>query len=221
MITLPVYLVVDTSGSLIQEIDAINQGLASLFESLSLQAIVADTVRIALVQFSSDATLAIPLTAVSDIKVTPSLQAHGRTNYGAAFSLVRQLIPSDVGELRAADVRVLRPMMFFMTDGYPTDAWEVALRELHSPNFRERPTIVAIGFGTADPNILREVGGDKGRAFMISDTIDIRNAVDSISTALTSMLTSTVQSSITKAANAPSVPLPEGWLDLSSITDVS
>lgn len=222
MITLPVYLVVDTSGSLVGDIDAINQGLADLFESLLLEPTVADTIRIALIQFSSDATLVMPLTDVHNVRTTPNLQAHGTTNYGAAFSLVRQLVPHDVAELRAAGLRVLRPMMFFMTDGYPTDgSWQATLQELRSPEFRERPTIVAIGFGTTDPSILRNVGSGKGRAFMISDTMSIRDAVGSIPSALTSMLTSTVQSSVSKSGNAPPVPLPDGWLDLSSIPDVS
>jgi hypothetical protein len=46
-------------------------------------------------------------------------------------------------------------------------------------------------------------------------------SVGSISSALTSMLTSTVHSSLWKPGDAPSVPLPDEWLDLSPIPDVS
>lgn len=221
MKTLPAYLVMDTSASLSGDIDAINQGLAGLLDGLLLEPTVANTIRIALIQFSSEARVVIPLTDVHNIKTMPSLQAHGATNYGVAFSLVRQLIPRDVAELRAAGLRVLRPVMFFVTDGSPADpSWQTTLRELQSPEFRERPTIIAIGFGTADPSILREVGSDKGGAFMISDTISIRDAVGSISSGVTSMLTSTLVSSVAPG-DALSISLPDEWLDLSSIPDVS
>lgn len=222
MIALPVYLVVDTSGSLTGDIDAINQGLADLFSSLLLEPRVAGTVRIALIQFSSEAREVVPLTDIHNVDTMPNLQAQGSTDYGAAFSLVRQLISRDVAELQAAGVRVFRPVMFFITDGSPVDlSWQTTLRELQSPEFRERPTIIAIGFGTADPSILREVGSGKGSAFMISDTISIRDAVGSISSGLTSMLRSTVHSTVLKSGDTLSVPLPDEWLDLSSIPDVS
>ncbi|MGH3697659.1 MAG: vWA domain-containing protein [Pseudonocardiaceae bacterium] len=221
MITLPVYLVIDTSASLGGDIDLVNQGLVDLFSSLQREPLVADTVRIALIRFSSQAEELIPLTDVDSIGMIPTLHAAGATDYGVAFSLVRQLIVRDVADLRTANVRILRPLMFFVTDGAPIDtSWQTTLRELQSPEFRAHPTIIAIGFGSADPGILRDVGSDRGGAFMISDTTSIRDALHSISSGLASMLISTAQSSTSQSGEAPAIPLPPDWLDLSSIRDV-
>jgi uncharacterized protein YegL len=99
VITLPVYLVVDTSASLMGDIDAVNQALAELLYSLRREPILADRVRVAVIQFSSDAREVLPLTEIDRLESLPILQAGGATDYGAAFSLVRRLIPRDVEEL--------------------------------------------------------------------------------------------------------------------------
>jgi hypothetical protein len=111
--------------------------------------------------------------------------------------------------------------MFFITDGSPIDpSWQDALHELQSPEFRERPTIVAFGIGSVDPSVLRAVGRGKGGAFMISERLGTGEAIGSIFAGLTSMLSSTVQSSTATPAPALSVSLSEEWLDLSTIPEV-
>jgi uncharacterized protein YegL len=220
--TLPVYLVVDTSASLMAEIGSINEALGNLFDSLAREPAVADTVRIALIQFSTDASVVMPLSNIGDITMVPTLEAGGATNYSAALRLVRQLIPKNVAELRAAGLEVLRPLMFFVTDGSPADPyWQVALEDLISPEFRAHPTIVAIGFGSADPGILRAIGGGKGGAFMLSDAISIRDSVGSIWSTLTSMLTATAVSSARSPGDVSPVPIPAQWLDLDSLPILS
>jgi uncharacterized protein YegL len=220
--TLPVYLVVDTSASLMGEIDSINAGLVNLFESLEREPAVVDIIRVALIQFSTDARVVMPLTNIGHITMIPSLEAEGTTNYTAALRLVRQLIPKDIAELRAAGLEILRPLMFFVTDGSPTDPdWQVALEDLISPEFRAHPTIVAIGFGSADPNILRAIGGGNGRAFMISDAVSIRDSVGSIWPTLTSMLTATAISSARSPGDVSPVHIPAQWLDVNSLLILS
>jgi uncharacterized protein YegL len=213
-IVLPVYLVIDTSASLRGEIDSVNEALASLLHSLVVNPALEDIVRISLIEFSDGARTAMPLSQVSETTQAPVLVAGGSTNYSAVFDLVRQVIPTDVADLKRHSYRVFRPVMFFITDGSPTDlGWQAALEELRSPEFRLRPTIVAIGFGSADPAIIGEIGSGKGSAFMISDAISTREAVDSIGSALPKMLVSTVTSTRTPGGTLPaSVPAP--WLNL-------
>lgn len=220
---LPVYLVVDTSGSMSGEsINAINDELIHLLDSLRRQPDQVETIRIALIQFDSYASEVFPLTDLQDITV-PNLQAGGATDYGAAFRLVRQLIARDVAELRTIGLRIFRPVMVFITDGHPVDSsWRLALEELESPEFRERPTTIAIGFGSADPSVLREIsrGSSGGGAFMVSDTLGIRDAITSIFSTLKSMLVSTVRSSVSRSSDVPAINLPGQWIDLSTITDI-
>jgi uncharacterized protein YegL len=222
LIVLPVYLVVDTSASLTGEIDSINAAAASLLRSLAADPVMAGAVRVSLIEFSDDARTVIPLSDVTDVTRMPTLVAGGTTNYSAAFSLVRQVIPKDVANLKNEGFKVFRPVMFFMTDGSPTDqygspadqSWQTTLEELRPPKFRQGPTIVAIGFGSADPVIIREIGSGRGGAFMISDAISAPDAIRSIWSPLTSMVTATVISS-SGDSEAPPIQVPPEWLNLS------
>jgi uncharacterized protein YegL len=223
VISLPVYLVIDTSASLAGEIDRLNQGMAHLLDSFRSEPIAANQLRIALIRFSSQAEVLLPLTSIDDIESMPELRAEGATNYGAAFALARQLIDLDVRELRTEGIKVHRPLMFFVSDGIPVDeGWRTSLQELQSPQFRAHPTIIAIGFGTSDPGIMREVGGDKGRAFIISDVISIGDAIGSLSAMLTATVTSSLVVSTATSGEARRnavVNVPAEWRELSASQD--
>ena len=213
-VILPVYLVVDTSASLAGEIDSINEAVAAFFRSLLLNPSMADIVRVGLIAFSGDARIIKPLSLVGDGRSAPRLVTGGTTNYSAAFTLVREVIPSDVASLKVRGLRVFRPVMLFLTDGAPADPlWQTALDELRKPEFRERPTIVAIGFGSADPAIIREIGSGNGGAFMISDAISVGEAIASIGSALPSMVQATLLSS-RSPSHASSGSIPAHWMEL-------
>jgi uncharacterized protein YegL len=216
--TLPTYLLVDTSASLTGDMDTINQALAELIDSLRQDPVLADSVRFALIQFASEAKEVVPLTKIYDLESLPVLLASGGTNYGKALSLVHRLILRDVADLRQAGERIFRPLAFFITDGSPMDPlWRDALQELQATEFRERPTIVALGIGSVDPSVLREIASGKGGAFSVSSTLSTADAIISLFSGLTSMLTSTFKSSVSKAGVEPSIHLSDQWLDLSSI----
>ncbi len=213
MTALPFYLVIDTSASLMGDIGEIDQQLAELLDFLKSNPVTADKTWVSLIQFSSNAEEVVRLSKVDNIEGFPSLRAGGATNYGAAFSLVRRLIARDVAELRSIGERIYRPVMFFLTDGSPIDvAWREDLRELQAS--RERPTIIAIGFGSVDPGILREVSSQN--AFMISESADSGvMVISSIFSFAKTLLGSTIQSTVSNAAGL-SVSVPTEWIDLSS-----
>lgn len=220
MITLPVYIVVDTSASLAGDMDSVNESLAQLFGALRSEPLVVDLARIAVVQFASEAREVLPLSDVRDLSALSAMAAHGSTDYGAAFRLVRRVIARDVAALKSAGERVLRPVMFFLSDGSPVDHdWRNALRELQSSEFRERPTIVAFGIGSVDPDIVREIGSSGGGAFMVSARLDTGDAIRSVFDGLAAMLGSTVQSSTLAAGPVPPIVLSDDWLDLTAVPD--
>lgn len=214
-IVLPVYLVVDTSYSLEGDIPSLNQATARFFRALTREPSTADLVRVCLIDFSDDARVVLPLSEVYDINSPPTLAARSATNYSAAFRLLRQVIPDDVAGLKHEGFRVFRPLVFFLTDGAPNDRdWRAVLDELRSPDFRQRPTIVAVGFGSADPTIIREIGKGKGGAFMVSDAISIPDAIESIWSALTPMLAGTLFSSMSAPRASLPIQVPRQWLNL-------
>ncbi|WP_440065571.1 vWA domain-containing protein [Streptosporangium sp. OZ121] len=165
---LPFYLVCDESGSMGGDpIDAINRELANLYNEIASNPVVADKVRLGIIGFHTTADVILPLTDLNEVRSIPELTAQGVTNYGAAFSLLRDTIEQDIKELKQAGHVPFRPTVFFLTDGLPTDDWHAEHRRLTDPGFSARPTILAFGFGDAEPATLREVM--TFRAFIADD----------------------------------------------------
>lgn len=212
---LPVYLVIDTSASLGMVLEDINAAIRSFVLQLRSDPLVADTVRLSIIGFSNDARVLASMADLDDLQL-PALSSFGGTNYGPVFRLLRQRITSDIDGLRGEGGRVFRPVVFFITDGAPSDPdWSPALDQLHDPSFRYRPTVVAVGFGSADPGVLRLLAGPGGHAFIVVGTVALPDAVASIFNGLGSSLLATVASSTTAASTVP-IPLPPEWIDVSN-----
>jgi uncharacterized protein YegL len=214
---LPVYVVIDTSASLMGIIDDVNQALAGLVDQLGSDAQISSKVRISIVSFSDQARLEMPMSTPSS-ETVPLLAAQGSTDYGSALRFIKELIPADIGRLKSEGERVYRPIMYFITDGMPVDqGWRNALDELEAESFGLRPTIVAMGFGSADPTVLRVLAGDVGHAFLVSQALEQRDAVQSIFVQVNSALRSTVASSTAGRAGPP-ISLPDTWIDVTRVS---
>ncbi|MET9472509.1 MULTISPECIES: VWA domain-containing protein [unclassified Streptomyces] len=165
---LPFYMVCDESGSMAgpDGVDTINAALPDLHHEISTNPSVADKTRFALIGFSTQASLLQPLADLSELTQLPSLSAGGVTSFGAAFRLLKDTIDKDVAALKSEGHDVYRPVVFFLSDGIPTDDdWRTALKELNA--FRYAPKIIAFGIGDADAAIISEVANFK--AFMQQD----------------------------------------------------
>ncbi|MFG3045013.1 VWA domain-containing protein [Streptomyces sp. NPDC048241] len=193
---LPFYLVCDESGSMIGEgVDTLNSSLPELHAEISTNPSVADKTRFCLMAFSTEATVLQPLTDLSELESLPSLSGGGVTSYGSAFRLLRETIEQDVNLLKNQGHQVFRPVVFFLSDGMPTDPdWQISLRDLNSATFA--PKIIAFGIADADPAILAEVGNFK--AFIQQD------ATVSPAMALREFATSLTRSIVTSAASVSS-----------------
>ena len=120
---LPVYLLIDTSGSMKGEpIEAVNAGLQSLVSSLRRDPQALETAHLSIITFDREARLLLPLTPVAELQlpviVTPD---SGPTMTGAALDLLCQRVDSEV-RTHSTDVkRDWKPLLFIMTDGAPSD----------------------------------------------------------------------------------------------------
>ena len=164
---LPFYMVCDESGSMAGGgVDAINCALPDLHQEISTNPSVADKTRFALIGFSTQASVLQPLADLSELTQLPSLSAGGVTSFGAAFRLLKDTIEKDVADLKANGHDVYRPVVFFLSDGIPTDeGWRTDLKELNS--FRYAPKIIAFGISDADIATITEVANFK--AFLQQD----------------------------------------------------
>ena len=154
------YGVFDESSSMSgAPITAINQSLPPLHAEIVSNPDVSDLVRFSIIAFSDDASVVLPATDLSKINAIPGLTANGSTNYTRAFELLKHQIAADVTRLKADGFSVLRPVVFFMSDGQPTSQhWETALNALIDESFGARPHVIAFGIGAADENVIKQVG---------------------------------------------------------------
>ena len=183
---LPFYLVCDESGSMSGDpIDAINHALPDLHQEIGSNPVVADKTQFCIVGFSSDPQVLLPLSDLSMVTGLPVLRASGGTSYAAAFRVLKSQIDADVARLKGDGHRVFRPVVFFLTDGYPGDAdWESAYEELTDSANPLRPHIVAFGIGeAADAGVIAQVANFRG--FIADGSMSPASALKEFAGALT------------------------------------
>lgn len=152
---LPVYLVLDTSGSMSGEpIEAVKNGVQVLLSSLRQDPYALETAYLSVITFGSTASQVVPLTELASFQV-PQFQASGQTPMGAALSLLADRINAEVTKTSADVKGDWKPLVFLMTDGQPTDSWKAGLEALRKV---KTGIIVACAAGPgADTNMLKEI----------------------------------------------------------------
>lgn len=127
---LPVYLLLDTSGSMHGEaIEAVKNGVQLLLSTLRQDPYALETAYLSIISFASTARQLVPLTELAAFQV-PDIQASGTTQLGEALSLLADRIEQEVSKTTADTKGDWKPLIFIMTDGAPTDDWTKGLQRL-------------------------------------------------------------------------------------------
>ena len=143
---LPVYLLLDTSGSMTGEpIEAVKNGVQMMIHSLRQNPQAIETAYVSIITFDTDAKQIVPLTD----------KASGVTSLGSALELLADKLETEVIKTTLEKKGDWKPMTFIMTDGVPTDDWERGLSKLNSVN---KGLIVGCAAGSgADDSILKQI----------------------------------------------------------------
>lgn len=132
---LPVYLLLDTSGSMFGEpIEAVKNGVQVLVSTLRQDPYALETAYLSIITFNSNAQQITPLTELSSFQ-QPSIDAGGRTALGEALSLLASKVDSEVTKTTAEVKGDWKPLVFIMTDGEPTDDLNKGLAEFKKRKF--------------------------------------------------------------------------------------
>lgn len=144
---LPIYLVLDTSESMVGEaIDSLNSGLHTILAEFKSDPMALETVWLSVISFASRAQQLVPLTDI--VKFTPpALRVRPGTALGGALSLLMESIRREVRPNTPEQKGDWRPLVFLLTDGEPTDAWEAPARTFRAFRSGRPANLIAVGCG--------------------------------------------------------------------------
>lgn len=154
---LPVYLLLDCSGSMMGEpIEAVRQGVKALLSELRGDPQALETAYLSVITFDSSARQIIPLTELMQFK-EPELNASGATALGGALNVLMDCIKNEVRKSTETQKGDWRPLVFILTDGSPTDpeTFRQAVQNLKSV---KTANIIACAAGSnADTTYLKQI----------------------------------------------------------------
>ncbi len=132
---LPVYLLLDTSGSMYGEpIEAVKTGVQNMISLLLSDPYALETAYISIITFGSTAQQVMPLTELSAVQ-PPQLEAKGATALGEALSLLARRVDVEVAKTTREVKGDWKPLVFIMTDGVPTDDLQKGLNDFKQRKF--------------------------------------------------------------------------------------
>ena len=149
---LPIYLLLDTSGSMHGEpIEAVNNGVQMLVSTLRNDPYALESAYLSIITFNSSAQEVVPLTELATFQA-PTLTAGGCTALGEALTLVAKKIATDLTKTTPSQKGDWKPLVFIMTDGMPTDDMQKGLAEFK--NCKTAITVAcAAGQGASTSNL--------------------------------------------------------------------
>lgn len=145
---LPVYILIDTSGSMKGEpIESVKVGLADMVATLRQDPYALETVCISIITFDREVSQVLPLTELENLQMPDILTPDtGPTHLGKALKMLCDKIAVEVKRGTPEQKGDWRPLLFILTDGNPSDVqdYNQIIPKVKSLNFA---SIVACAAG--------------------------------------------------------------------------
>jgi len=175
----PVFLLLDTSGSMREVIDPenahstgrtvfedgqeweiveggtskiqlLNEAVAKMIELFAEEEKMETEFWVSVITFGDDVNIHLPLTKASEIRWN-ELLPQGNTAMGAALALTKKQVENK----EIVPSRAYRPTIVLVSDGKPTDDWETPMRNFINEGRSSKCFCVSMGIGSeADKRVL-------------------------------------------------------------------
>lgn len=136
---LPVYILIDTSGSMKGEpIESVKVGLSDLIASLRLDPYALETACISIITYDRDVRQILPLTALEDLRLLEiECPDSGPTHTGAALNMLCDCYDREVNMGSKEQKGDWMPLLFVLTDGKPADlqVYDEAIQKVKQHQF--------------------------------------------------------------------------------------
>lgn len=156
---LPVYFLLDTSGSMNGEpIQALNNALRGMINTLRTDPQALDSLWISIITYDRDVKEVMPLTELVDFQLPEIFcPPSGPTHTGAALEFIVKKVKEDVKTSTDSQKGDWKPLLFVFTDGKPSDLqlYRKVVPQIKEINFG---TVVGCAAGPkANDAILKEL----------------------------------------------------------------
>jgi uncharacterized protein YegL len=191
----PFYIICDVSKSMGGErIDSVNSGLPFIHREIISDPVVSEKARLGVISFSTEARVELSLSKLADVREMPVLHAGGQTNFATAFQLAAETIRIDVERLKEEGFSVLRPCVYFITDGRPGDGWKKARDQWVDKSVNKyAPNVICFGVADADEETLKRL--TTRFTFMANRGTSAANALREVMRSITASVVSTTRGS--------------------------
>lgn len=162
-IHVPCVVLVDTSGSMSEAQQELNNGLKALVEALKEDPLAVGRVEFCIIGFGSEgrAKILVPFGPAYDYEAPcvvcdgPNTPMHGAVQLGLDELEARKQ------QYKVNGTGYMRPWMFLLTDGYPNDRDNGAFDRLRESQVEKHCTFFAVGVGDqVDRNLLKSLHKD-------------------------------------------------------------
>jgi len=143
---LPVYLVVDTSESMVgPAIESVRNGMSEMLSALRKNPYALEMGALSVITFGGTARKVTPLTEVYAFQ-QPELDVKPGTTLGGAIDILDQSILKEVVRSTPDQKGDYKPLVFVLTDGQPTDEWRPAFGRFK----RNHGSVIVYAVGCGD-----------------------------------------------------------------------
>ena len=159
---LPVYFLLDTSGSMYGEpIQALNNAMSGMINTLRADAQALDSLWISIITFDRVVNEIVPLTELAAFQLPEiTCPQSGPTHTGMALEMLSKKIPTEIKKGNENQKGDWKPLLFLFTDGKPSDMqlYREMIPKIKMLNFG---AIVCCAAGNlADDSLLKELTND-------------------------------------------------------------